>query len=543
LIAVAFILIAKERQRGRTMTDSKITHPYYPIIYVRGYAGTSGDVEDTVSDPYMGFNLGSTRVRTVWTGKTERLYFESPLVRLMKDHQYTDVYSVGLNKTEIKELPDGELDPRSIIIYRYYDQVSSVFGDGKQVKMEDFGRGLNDLILKVRKLVCKSAEDTAAFKVYLVGHSMGGLVIRCFLQNPQVGSAEAKALVDKVFTYATPHNGIELEIIGNVPGFFDTNSVANFNRDRMCEYLGLPKNTERVNTLNGAFNPDRVFCLVGTNPKDYTVASGWSSRVVGPFSDGLVRINNAVLSGFEKKDEPPRLSPRAYVHRSHSGYYGIVNSEEGYQNLTRFLFGDVRVDGRLDVRDITLPVDVQKKSDEGKQVRASYHFEVVASVRGAHWELSRRVAAENSALFRTFADLFPDRANKEKGRENHESPELFTAFLSTQARVNKRRKSLGFSIDIRVLVPDYEVDGLLFLDNHYPGGHIFRDRLNVEAIPSDNPADWRVNYAFESDRPTSATKQAQSAPLPDRLEFRIPVVQKARPGIDADLVLTARHWN
>ena len=254
------------------MTDSKITHPYYPIIYVRGYAGTSGDVEDTVSDPYMGFNLGSTRVRTVWTGKTERLYFESPLVRLMKDHQYTDVYSVGLNKTEIKELPDGELDPRSIIIYRYYDQVSSVFGDGKQVKMEDFGRGLNDLILKVRKLVCKSAEDTAAFKVYLVGHSMGGLVIRCFLQNPQVGSAEAKALVDKVFTYATPHNGIELEIIGNVPGFFDTNSVANFNRDRMCEYLGLPKNTERVNTLNGAFNPDRVFCLVGTNPKDYTVA-------------------------------------------------------------------------------------------------------------------------------------------------------------------------------------------------------------------------------------------------------------------------------
>jgi len=543
LIAVAFILIAKERQRGRTMTDSKITHPYYPIIYVRGYAGTSGDVEDTVSDPYMGFNLGSTRVRTVWTGKTERLYFESPLVRLMKDHQYTDVYSVGLNKTEIKELPDGELDPRSIIIYRYYDQVSSVFGDGKQVKMEDFGRGLNDLILKVRKLVCKSAEDTAAFKVYLVGHSMGGLVIRCFLQNPQVGSAEAKALVDKVFTYATPHNGIELEIIGNVPGFFDTNSVANFNRDRMCEYLGLPKNTERVNTLNGAFNPDRVFCLVGTNPKDYTVAAGWSSRVVGPFSDGLVRINNAVLSGFEKKDEPPRLSPRAYVHRSHSGYYGIVNSEEGYQNLTRFLFGDVRVDGRLDVRDITLPVDVQKKSDEGKQVRASYHFEVVASVRGAHWELSRRVAAENSALFRTFADLFPDRANKEKGRENHESPELFTAFLSTQARVNKRRKSLGFSIDIRVLVPDYEVDGLLFLDNHYPGGHIFRDRLNVEAIPSDNPADWRVNYAFESDRPTSATKQAQSAPLPYRLEFRIPVVQKARPGIDADLVLTARHWN
>ena len=49
---------------------------------------------------------------------------------------------------------------------------------------------------------------------------------------------------------------------------------------------------------------------------------------------------------------PPR---GAYVYRSHSGYYGIVNSEEGYQNLTRFLFGDVRIDGSLEVRDITLP--------------------------------------------------------------------------------------------------------------------------------------------------------------------------------------------
>jgi PGAP1-like protein len=257
------------------MADSRIDPPYHPIIYVRGYAGTSSEIEDTVSDPYMGFNLGSTRTRTVWTGKTERLYFESPLVRLMKDHGYTDVYSVGLNKTDIKEFPDGELDPHSIIIYRYYDQVSSVFGDGRQVAMEDFGKGLSDLILKVRRCVCKTDEDKVAFKVYLIGHSMGGLVIRCFLQNPNIGSAEAKGLVDEAFTYATPHNGIELDIIGNVPGFFDVNSVTNFNRDRMCEYLGLKKGTESVNTLNGKFDPDRFFCLVGTNPKDYTVAAGF----------------------------------------------------------------------------------------------------------------------------------------------------------------------------------------------------------------------------------------------------------------------------
>jgi hypothetical protein len=32
-----------------------------------------------------------------------------------------------------------------------------------------------------------------------------------------------------------------------------------------------------------------------------------------------------------------------------------VNSEEGYQNVTRFLFGGLRVDGILDIDDITLP--------------------------------------------------------------------------------------------------------------------------------------------------------------------------------------------
>ena len=37
-------------------------HPYHPIIYVRGFAATQGEIEETVADPYMGFNIGSTKV-------------------------------------------------------------------------------------------------------------------------------------------------------------------------------------------------------------------------------------------------------------------------------------------------------------------------------------------------------------------------------------------------------------------------------------------------------------------------------------------------
>jgi hypothetical protein len=36
-------------------------HPFHPIIYVRGFAATSGEIEETVADPYMGFNIGSTK--------------------------------------------------------------------------------------------------------------------------------------------------------------------------------------------------------------------------------------------------------------------------------------------------------------------------------------------------------------------------------------------------------------------------------------------------------------------------------------------------
>jgi len=55
--------------------------------------------------------------------------------------------------------------------------------------------------------------------------------------------------------------------------------------------------------------------------------------VVGPQSDGLVQIDNAYVRGAH----------RAYIHRSHSGRYGMVDSEEGYQNLQRFLFGDFKI--------------------------------------------------------------------------------------------------------------------------------------------------------------------------------------------------------
>lgn len=157
---------------------------------MRGYAGTDAAVEDTVADPYMGFNLGSTKLRQAWQGSVERHYFESPLIRLMKDHGYRDVYEAG------EEMP--------------------------------------------------------------------------------------------VFTYATPHNGIDLKIVDNVPGFFTRNNIDNFNRGRMREYLVLPKNAH-VDSLDGDFDPDRIYrdkinleAILPDDDNDWRLRYGFDSRTPKP---------------------------------------------------------------------------------------------------------------------------------------------------------------------------------------------------------------------------------------------------------------------
>ena len=524
----------------------KIEPPYYPIIYVRGYAGNDEEIEDTVADPYMGFNIGATKFRQGWTGTVRRHYFESPFYRLAKDFGYTDVYSHGQHMP-----PDLEISPKSVVIYRYYDEqffddlsgtppindLSEIEGERRDI--EEFADGLGQLILRLRDRVCES--DTQAlndFRVYLVAHSMGGLVCRCFLQNPGVGSAEAKRLVDKVFTYATPHNGIDFKLLGNVPSFFSRNNINNFSRKRMKRYLALSTRAKDVCNLRGRFNPDRFFCLVGTNWRDYLVAGGWSRRLTGPMSDGLVRIANATVYDQKTANAPKSHTPRAFVHRSHSGHFGIVNSEEGYQNLTRFLFGDLRVDGVLHLDDITLPPEVEKAKNDDKEIRASYHFEVVVRVRGYDWELHRRTASDESAIFRTFDEMF--KATKPR------SPHLFSTFLSTRARVKAERLSLGFAIYLAVLVPDYEVDGFLWRDEHYEGSYLFRDTITLEATPikDDEGNDtYKVRYGFDSRSPNRTTKNAEVNEINGRYVCEIPIDSKTRPGMKGRLVLSAVPWS
>jgi hypothetical protein len=259
--------------------------------------------------------------------------------------------------------------------------------------------------------------------------------------------------------------------------------------------------------------------MVGTDSKDYGVAQ----KAVGPLSDGLVMMRNAFVQG----------APRAFVHRAHSGHYGIVNSESSYQNMVRFLFGDTRVDGILEVESISLPPKVQKDLDDNKKVKASYHFEVVVRVRGARWELHRRTVTANSAIFRTFQDI---------AGPNRRNPWLFSAFLDRRAAVSGRR-SLGFSIDLGVLIPEYEIENAWWLNDHYDGGYLYRDKINLEVTPPRGEGLWRLRYGFDSRTPNRASRTLDGNVVGDHLIFRIPIESSTRPGLKAVLTLRCRGWN
>jgi hypothetical protein len=534
--------------------------PYYPIIYVRGFAMTRSEIDQTTADPFCGFNLGSTVYRAVpdKNQRPRKYVFESPVVRLASEFGYSDVYEDGYDivdpewETGADGKPtDNALTSRSIVIYRYYDEASNLLGKGKTPGIEEFATRLGDLVLRVRELVCKNPANGLAekdFRCYLVAHSMGGLVCRAFLQNPALDPRKAAVHVDKLFTYATPHNGID--ILGfNAPAWLGAMDIDNFNREkRMSVYLDLKaayKKHERVDLLpEGRFPSRKVFCMVGTNRMDYEAAAGLSRTFVGSGSDGLVRIDNATLQGLNADGSLGEPCAKAFSFRSHSGFFGIVNSEEAYQNLTRFLFGDVRVDLWLDIDEIRLPTAVQAQADAGKTVNALYQIEVLASPRGKLWYLTRRTAEEDSVACVAHSEW-------QKNRSQY----LSSVFLANRAKVNPKRRSLAYSMTLGVRAPDYEIERRLWANEHYEGSYLFRDAIVLEMFRPTRPGElWKVKYSWQGSGMVAAEHSVDVKPLDNtRVEVAVDFDshtldaqgkrRPAFPGIKGRLRFVVSEWN
>ena len=502
----------------------KIESPFYPIVYVRGYAMRADEREETFYDTYYGFAATSVEKRQAPAPKYwEADMFEGQLIRFMKlrDYAYADAVNRGEN------IPPSA-PPRSLWVCRFYDRD---YFDDKIRSIEDHARDLRDLVCKEIPDRLKAADvdvgpDNENFKVILIAHSMGGLVCRTLIQNilPFEDKEDPKDWIHRLVTMGSPHRGIELSLI---PDFvqraiaqnlnpFDSNI---FSPDRMRQYLKLESDYD-VHSLGDeqlpqAFPVKRCFCLIGSDHRSY----GAVRYATGSYSDGLVKQSNAYIvagpnPGKDKDYDDQHTAYYANVHRAHSGRRGIVNSYESFENIQRFLFGDIRI--RISLQNIEIQTSVEKGVD------AFYDFEFFFSIRKSNAFLHRRQQDPCENAFRFSRDELP------------KTLLLHTAFMNSALKDDADERYSHFGMRFRVL--ERKVKPGMLWDTDYPERQIYSEGLEVRIGDVDfKKRNTQVGYRWLSD--AGDWTRAQREPNGTyRLELR------GAGAIKADLVVEAAPW-
>ena len=482
-----------------------IEPPYYPIVYVRGFAPTAGAREGTFNDAYYGFAETSVEKRaTPPLGDGKPRYrvdvFEGQLVRLLKEYGYVDAWNNGLMRGIINPAQvDNPLRPnptRGIWISRFYDQD---YLESNLRGIEEHARDLRDLICEeIPRQLQESGVNlcdengvlSRDYRVILIAHSMGGLVCRTLIQNllPNdlslaPADRDARRWVHRLATMGTPHGGIDF---GNLPDFLEkmVADAANplggdiFQERAMRSYLKMEQRDRNgafayaLNSLGDSkFPPGRCLCVIGSDYRDYDI----TRKLTGDRSDGLVKQDNAFIAG----------AYTANVHRAHSGYRGLVNSYESYQNIQRFLFGDAIISMWLS----DMEVHTRAQSDLD-------HFDVEfqLSIRntGTYIHQRRREPGENAISF--------TRAALEAGttRSSRLVVPLHTTFLNSHLRQDPDDPFLHFALSLRVL--EHRVRDGFLVDWEYPERVIFSETMEVRLRVSETPDGVpEIQYRWFSD--------------------------------------------
>lgn len=483
--------------------------PYYPIVYVRGYAMTQSEREQVFHDSYYGFAVTSVEKRQAPPPRYfEADIFEGLLIRLMKDHGYVDAFNRGLRGKNV--------DPaRSLWVSRFYDV--DFFNESAR-SIEEHANDLYELVCEtIPTRLGKAGVDLSTYKVILMAHSMGGLVCRAFMQRllPQQGK-DPKDWVHRFVTMGSPHRGIDL---GGIPDFLEDRVVTALNpfgagifkEERMRNYLdlkeakgktlgGSPDYIYDVHSLGPAerFPAKRCLCIVGSDWQSYGVVR----KATGAFSDGLVKQDRAyVVSGPRPPSDPPKYGEdevafSANVHRAHSGHRGIVNSYESYENIQRFLFGDTLV--RLDLDEIEIPT--------APKAGTTYFHDLnfALAIRGAGAFLHRREQTPCENAMR----IQPD-SRGQRPRTLH----LHTGFMDSKLRDDNEPYSRFL---LRFRVTEHRVEEGLLWDREYPGRMIYSEDMEVRVGADGVDYRWLSEVGDSADRGWTAAKAVDG-------EFRFPL--------------------
>lgn len=156
------------------------------------------------------------------------------------------------------------------------------------------------LYFAIRKVLSATGAD----KVILMGHSMGGLAIREYLQNSNIWQADGRHHVAKLVTVGTPHGGSNLSLGVNIGSLFGIKEYSEAVRDLRSSYLsgysgvylfggressaimnrGLPAYDNYDVNCNGSIGDN----IIGLNQKSIPNDLAFSCVIGGPNDSDLV---------------------------------------------------------------------------------------------------------------------------------------------------------------------------------------------------------------------------------------------------------------
>jgi pimeloyl-ACP methyl ester carboxylesterase len=281
-------------ERNSLTTQSKLP---YPIIFVHGLNSSSSTWNDTKNLLINSFGLtyGGEFVANLNYDGSE---FTSNLL--------SDTY---LNNPIVSTINGGDFYMLNFDVNTFLSNQSAIAKQGYVLK---------DIIMAVMQLTGKT-------KVVLMGHSMGGLAAREYLQNNSNWQIDGLPHIAKLATTGTPHGGSNMTDGGLFSGI-DFSSEAIRDLKKLSVYLeGGYESSVPTTYYNSDVNcngiPNDGLYVLGLNQRtifsniDYSCVIGTALSILGVGGDGAVTVSSA----------------------------NINNANSGYSNLTQNIFSVFKV--------------------------------------------------------------------------------------------------------------------------------------------------------------------------------------------------------
>jgi hypothetical protein len=226
------------------------------------------------------------------------------------------------------------------------------------------------------------------------------------------------------------------------------------------------------------------------------------------------------------------------VNRAHSGPFGLVNSEEGYQNLRRFLFGNVAFRVRLRFGRVTgrLP------HTDARDVLDHLLIGVGVAIRGVPGWLDLRSERELTAEELALEPAHPE-GYRLKGEQD---PTLYTGYLFAMRENRREHRAAASDRFSRWLMelairPHYRRAGRRGT-SRFEGDSFLNDR--IEFALGDENASKPFVYRWHQHTSTMQEPQEEAPPAGVTGRFVVPMPPAAARYLeDVALVVDISDWD